>query len=224
MPLVIYMLNGLYVLGLYGAFMAGSIYFRTISARANSPSKTISFQFPRATILLFIVVGIPSVLQFFYPGMLVLFQRDFTRFLQGEWWRLVTPLFVQDGGLAGTSFNLTSLLLVGFLAEQFWGSLPVLLIFFVGGIAGEIAGFAWQPLGAGNSVANFALAGSILALLLLRRPDKLVLFISLAVLSILILLIGLHDIHGVAGSAGVCLGLVLGLVFQGKFTGQSSSE
>jgi membrane associated rhomboid family serine protease len=224
MSLVNSLLISLYAFGVYGAFMAGSIFLRTPSVESKSQSRTNSIRFPQATILLLFVVGIPSVLQFIYPTVLVLFQRDFARFLQGEWWRLVTPLFVQDGGIAGTSFNLTSLLLVGFLAEQFWGNLPVLLIFFVGGIAGEIAGFAWQPLGAGNSVANFALAGSILALLLLRRPDKLVLFISLAVLSILILLIGLHDIHGVAGTAGVCLGLVLGFVFQEKFTGQSSSE
>jgi membrane associated rhomboid family serine protease len=92
----------------------------------------------------------------FHPAILVLFQRDFTRFMHGEWWQLVTPLFVQDGGVPGTSFNMVSLLLVGILAEKLCGSLPVLLIFFIGGILGEIASLAWQPIGAGNSVANFA--------------------------------------------------------------------
>jgi membrane associated rhomboid family serine protease len=215
MPIVKYLLSGLYVLGLYGAFMAGSMVLRTSSARLASPSKT-SIRFPVATLLLFFAVGVPSILQFFYPALLILWQRDFARFVGGEWWRLVTPLFVQDGGVAGTSFNLAGLLLIGILAEQFWGSLPVLLIFLIGGVLGEIAGFAWQPVGAGNSVANFALAGSILALLLLHRPDKPVLFIALAVLSVYLLLIGLNDIHGAAGAAGVGLGLVLGLVFQGR--------
>jgi len=136
--------------------------------------------------------------------------------MQGEWWRLVTPFFVQDGGIAGTGFNLTSLLLIGILAEQFWGSLPVLLIFFIGGIVGEIAGFAWQPVGAGNSVANFALAGSILAACLLHPPNRTILFLSLAALIVYILLIGVHDIHGVAATIGVFLALVMGFISQRK--------
>lgn len=209
-----FLLSGLYALGIYGAFMAGSIHLRQPSALSISPPRPTSLRFPIAAVLLLFVVGIPSILQFFQPAILVLFQRDLTRFMHGEWWRLVTPLFVQDGGLAGTSFNLVSLLLVGVLAEQLWGSLAVLLIFFIGGIAGEIAGFAWQPMGAGNSVANFALAGGILVACLISRPGKLVLFITILVLGIYILLIGLHDIHGIAAAIGVILSLVLGFLFQ----------
>jgi membrane associated rhomboid family serine protease len=224
MSLVKYLLSGLYAFGIYGAFMAGSIHLRTRSVQPGSPPRMVSIQFPRATILLLVAVGIPSILQFFHPAILVLFQRDYLRFLHGEWWRLITPLFVQDGGMAGTSFNMIGLLLAGILAEQFWGSLPVLLIFFSGGIVGEIAGFAWQPIGAGNSVANFALAGSILVAVLLRRPDKRVLIIALAVLSTYVLLLPLHDIHGVAAAAGVFLALMLGFVIHGKSRLQMNSE
>jgi len=207
-----YLLSGLYALGLYGAFMAGSIPLRTPSPKSTWQDRTTLIRFPRATILLLFVVGIPSVLQIFLPAILVLFQRDFIRFAHGEWWRLVTPLLVQDGGLAGTTFNLVSLLLIGVLAEQFWGSLPVLLIFFIGGILGEIAGFACQPLGAGNSVANFALAGSILVVCLLRQPNKLVLSITLLVLGVYILLVGYHDIHGFAAIAGMLLALAISVL------------
>jgi membrane associated rhomboid family serine protease len=217
MSLVKYLLSSLYALGIYGAFMAGSIHLRTHSLQSTSQHKPTSIRSPKATILLLFLVGIPSILQFFYPVMLDLFQRDLTRFVQGEWWRLVTPLFVQDGGLAGTLFNLVSLLLVGILAEQFWGSLPVLLIFFLGGFVGEIAGFAWQPVGAGNSVANFALAGSILTACLLRRPNRLVLSMTLLALSTYIVLVGLHDIHGPAAIAGMFLALVLSFLPQIKY-------
>ena len=142
--LVNFLLGSLYVLGLYGAFMAGSLYLRTPLAGPVSQPRNIITRFPIATVALFVAVGIPSLIQFFEPAVLVLLQRDFTRFMLGEWWRLVTPLFVQDGSTAGTFFNLISLLLIGTLAEQFWGSLPVLLIFFSGGSMGELAGFAWQ--------------------------------------------------------------------------------
>lgn len=63
--------------------------------------------------------------------------RDYSRFLAGEWWRLITPLFVQDGGVTGSLFNLVSLFLVGCVAERHWGSQRWLIIFFVGGIRRE---------------------------------------------------------------------------------------
>ena len=203
---------GLYVLGIYGAFIAGSIQLRS-SVETASEFKT-KLRFPKSTILLIFLVAIPSAVQIFHPAILFLLQRDFPRFMQGEWWRLITPLFVQDGGIAGTGFNLTSLLLVGILAEQLWGSLPVLLIFFIGGMIGEIAGFAWQPVGAGNSVANFALAGSILVACLLHKPGKPVLIFLLATMSVYLLLIGIQDIHGVAAAAGMLVALVFGFLFQ----------
>jgi membrane associated rhomboid family serine protease len=217
-----YLFSSLYALGIYGAFMAGSIHLRTSATRSDSPPRIIFNSLPLATLQLLCVVGIPSVYQFFNPALFALFQRDYTRFMDGEWWRIGTSLLVQDGGIAGTSFNLVSLLLVGILAEQFWGSLPVLLIFLVGGIVGQFAGFAWQPVGAGNSVANFALAGSLLVACLLRRPDWPVLLIVLATVSVYILLIGLHDIHGVAAAAGMLLALVQGYFFRGDSAVQSS--
>jgi threonine/homoserine efflux transporter RhtA len=79
-----------------------------------------------------------------------------------------------------------------------------------------------QPVGAGNSVANFALAGSILVACLLSRPAKRVLFIALATVSVYILLIGLHDIHGVAATAGMLVALVLGFFFLGTSASQSN--
>jgi rhomboid protease GluP len=196
------LLSILYVLGLYGAYLAGSLHLRAQSPQPASRPRL-------ATLALLLVVGIPSVLQFFYPAMLPALQRDYPRFLQGEWWRLITPLFVQDGGIAGASFNLVSLLLVGMVAEQMWGSPLTLVLFFAGGVVGEIAGFAWQPLGAGNSVANFALAGSIVVACLAQRPAKAVWLAGLLALGAYILLFALHDIHGAAAVAGVLLALAM---------------
>jgi rhomboid protease GluP len=116
---------------------------------------------PYATLLLMLAITVPTTLQFFFPIILQMFERDYARFLAGDWWRILTPLFVQDGGVSGSIFNLVSLLLVGIVAEKIWGSQRWLIIFFAGGILSEMIGFAWQPVGAGNSVANFGLAASI---------------------------------------------------------------
>src|SRR5690242_20226281 len=142
-------LSILYILGLFFAFASGSMLLRH---QASFPQSTTSkSNVPQATLLLLLAIGIPSILQFFIPTMLSTFQRDFERFLQGDWWRLISPLFVQDGGGSGTIFNLISLALLGSVAERIWNGRSMLMIFFLGGIIAEIAGFAWQPIGAGNS-------------------------------------------------------------------------
>jgi membrane associated rhomboid family serine protease len=138
----------LYILGLYFAFAAGSIYIR--NQPSAPPSSRKRFPLPPATVLLLLAIGIPSVLQFFFPALLSALERDYERFLQGDWWRLISPLFVQDGGVAGTVFNLIGLALVGSVAERIWNRRLLFIVFFTGGILAEIVGFLWQPIGAGN--------------------------------------------------------------------------
>jgi hypothetical protein len=62
--------------------------------------------------------AIPTTPQFFFPAVLDVFERDYSRIAAGDWWRLVTALLVQDGGVGGSLFNLISLALLGRLAEQ----------------------------------------------------------------------------------------------------------
>ena len=197
----------LYILGLYSAFMAGSILLRNQSPVPGlNPRES---RFPKMTFLLLVAVAVPSTLQLFFPTILSTFQRDYERFLSGDWWRLITPLFVQDGGVAGTIFNLVSLLLVGSVAERLWGGRRMLLIFFLGGILAEIIAFAWQPVGAGNSVGNFSLAASIAVAGLVRHPPRYVQNLALFALGADGVLVGLKDIHGAAAIMGTILALVL---------------
>lgn len=109
----------------------------------------------------------------------------------------------------GTVFNLMSLALVGSVAERIWNERSMLVIFFLGGIVGEIVGFAWQPLGAGNSIGNFSLAASIAAVSLSRISPRPVLFLSIVALSADGVLLWLHDIHGAAALTGAILALFL---------------
>jgi membrane associated rhomboid family serine protease len=156
-----------------------------------------------------LAVAVPTTLQFFFPSVLTLFERDYMRFLAGDWWRLITPLFVQDGGISGSIFNLVSLLLVGSAAEQLWGSRRWLLIWFIGGVLSEIIAFAWQPVGAGNSVANFSLAASVAVLCLTRNSLRPARVAALLALGAGVSLLLLNDIHGAAAMLGAVIAIVL---------------
>ena len=192
----------LYIIGLYSAYLCGSLFLRARSAQEERKT-------PYLTLVVVFLIAIPSTLQFFVATILPSFERDYARFLAGDWWRLVTSLFVQDGGISGTIFNLVSLALVGSVAEQLWSRPQWLLIFFAGGILSQFAGLLWQPVGAGNSVANFSLAASIAMSCLLRSTSQAVKTMGLLTLAAGGILLFLRDIHGAAMLIGSGTALIL---------------
>lgn len=128
-------------------------------------------RFPALTTVVAAVTFGTAVVQAVVPGTL----RDLQRTpagLHGDWWRSLTSLFVQDGGVAGTVFNLIGLLAVGAVAEQAMERWRWLAQYFGVGVASEFVGYAWQPVGGGNSIAVCGLAGG-LALALWRRDPRL---------------------------------------------------
>ncbi len=181
----------LYAMGLYGAYLAGTFYLR---AQPDPGRRSV----PYSTLLLMLAITIPTTLQFIFPPLLQLFERNYERFLAGDWWRLVTSLFVEDGGIAGSIFNLVSLVLVGVVAERFWGSRRWLVIFFAGGLLSQLIAFAWQPIGAGNSVANFSLAASVAVFCLTLNAPSVVKSAAALALGAGFVLLFLKDIHGAA--------------------------
>jgi membrane associated rhomboid family serine protease len=89
-------------------------------------------------------------------------RRDGPAISSGEIWRLLSSLLVQDGGAIGTIFNLAGLVVIGIAAERRLGRPRWMLAYLVGGLTGELVGWAgWQPIGAGNSVAVCGLAGAL---------------------------------------------------------------
>ena len=120
------------------------------------------------TLTVFVVTAALGTAQAIWPGLLTALERS-PELQRGEPWRLVTALFVQDGGLAGTLSNLLFLAVVGGLAELALPAWRWLLSYFGTGLVGELVGLAWQPRGAGNSVAVCGLA-SALAIALSTLP------------------------------------------------------
>jgi membrane associated rhomboid family serine protease len=128
---------------------------------------------PVVTAVVFLITATTSVLGLMVPGMLEAWQRT-PQGLHGDWWRTFTALLVQDGGVAGTISNLAFLLVIGAMAEQVLGPGRWLACYFGAGLVGELAGYVWQPRGAGNSVAICGLAGALtVALLVGARVPRL---------------------------------------------------
>ncbi|MGH3911283.1 MAG: rhomboid family intramembrane serine protease [Pseudonocardiaceae bacterium] len=157
---------------------------------------------PAVTAVVFGVTATTSVLQFVFPAMLVALRRD-PQGLHGEWWRTFTALFVQDGGPVGTISNLAFLLVIGTLAEQVLSTRRWLICYFGAGVAGELAGYVWQPQGAGNSVGICGLAGALIVALLLsdeRMPRVAPMFLMYWCGALLGLLFWPGIVLGVAGA------------------------
>jgi membrane associated rhomboid family serine protease len=121
------------------------------------------------TACVFAVTAAVSAAQFADHAILTGLERT-PAGLSGEWWRSFTALFVQDGGLPGTLSNLAFLLVIGTIAEQVFSRPRWLLLYFIPGLAAELAGYAWQPVGAGNSGAVCGLAGGLIVAMLAGRP------------------------------------------------------
>ena len=202
-------LSLLYGVGLFGAYFAGSMLIRLNAAKPFGNKVLGKRRLPYLSICMVLIIAVPSILGLIYPSVLRMLERDYSRFLSGEWWRLITSLFVQDGGAAGTVFNLVSLLFVGGVAEQYWSCKRWLLIFFGGGIISQVIAFAWQPVGAGNSVANFSLAGSIAIVCLLAHPPRTVRVSVLLSLAVDGWLLYIRNIHGAAALVGIIIAIVL---------------
>jgi membrane associated rhomboid family serine protease len=158
-------LTGLaYVIVLFGAAAAGARLAIEHQLRESRPSW--------ATITLFVVVAIPSAVGLALRTVGDALERDADRIGDGQLWRLVTALVQQDGGVAGMLFNLVALLALGSVAERLLGPGRTIVTFFAIGVLAQLPALAWQPVGAGNSVGNFGLAGSIAVVVLRARPAR----------------------------------------------------
>jgi rhomboid protease GluP len=161
---------------------------------------------PIATVAALVVVGVPTLFQLTAaPELLDNLERDRAAIGDGEIWRLVTSLLVQDGGIPGALFNLALLAVIGTIAEQVWGAARWLIIALTTGLGAELWGLVVQPVGAGNSVVIFGLAAS-LAVLALRRRASGASVPAVIVLVTSAVLIVLGNIHGGAALLGAGVG------------------
>jgi rhomboid protease GluP len=105
------------------------------------------------------------------PQQGIAFGADFGPLtLNGQWWRLVTSMFVHFG-IVHIGLNMWCLWNLGRAAERLLGLFSYLFAYFAAGIFGSIASVYWHPLavGAGASGAIFGLSGVLVSFVYLKK-------------------------------------------------------
>jgi rhomboid protease GluP len=84
--------------------------------------------------------------------------------LRGEWWRLLTCVFVH-GGLLHIAFNMWCLWDLGALSESLYGRWTFAAVYLISGLGASLASVTWNPyvMSVGASGAIFGLAGALIA-------------------------------------------------------------
>ncbi len=90
-------------------------------------------------------------------------------FLDGQYWRFLTAMFLH-GGLLHILFNAYALYILGPQTEQVYGTPRFLGLYFIAGFAGGVASYGLSPIpSVGASGAIFGLIGGLAAFYYLNR-------------------------------------------------------
>ena len=114
-------------------------------------------------VFLAMAIGSGSVMDF--PGHALLFGANYgPKTLTGQWWRLLTYMFMH-GGILHIAFNMWCLWDLGALCESLYGPVTYGAIYLITGVSGGLASVGWNPgvLSVGASGAIFGLAGALVA-------------------------------------------------------------
>jgi hypothetical protein len=170
--------------------------------------------FPVFALAATVVIGVPSLLQYVWPILTTTLDRNPDLTLQhGQWWRVLTALLAQDGGLAGAIFNLVVVAGVTLVGEWVWGSWLALLLFLIPSLGLNLLAIVlWHAPGGGSSFASDGLLTSVCALALLTLRDPIArVCAAIAILIGIALIVFLNDAHGVAILVGAALGILFAL-------------
>ena len=126
---------------------------------------------PVVTGVVFALTAAGAVAQALAPGLLDSWQRT-PEGLHGDWWR-----YRHGAVRAGRRRRRRALeprlpAVLGAIVEQFLAPWQWLACYFGAALTGELAGYAWQPVGAGNSIAVCGLAGALAVALWARTPAR----------------------------------------------------
>lgn len=93
--------------------------------------------------------------------------------IQGQWWRLITPMFIHIG-FTHLLMNSLTLYYAGIQLENLFGHFKFFIIYMVSGIFGNIMSFAFsdpRTLSAGASTGLFGLFATYMALAFMNRDN-----------------------------------------------------
>lgn len=167
-------------------------------------------RFPVATLALIGITALITGLQFVFPEILDALQRNGQALRSGEWWRMVTPLFVQADGWLQCVVNGVGGLILLPLGEKLYGK-KMLALYFIPGVVGEIVAYARGSHGAGSSLGICGVIGGIFAFAWIHRLEQPRFTVVLAIVGLCaaVVLTFCPDFHGTPILAGALLGGVM---------------
>jgi membrane associated rhomboid family serine protease len=197
---------------------------------APTPSFPVTIGLIALNALVFAIMVLRGVSAFApTPQQAIAFGADFGPLtFNGQWWRLLTSMFVHFG-ILHIGLNMWCLWNLGRAAEALLGRFSYLLAYFVSGIFGSIASVYWHPLaaGAGASGAIFGMAGVLVSFVYLKKTPA-HLQINKKMLSSLGTFIFYNLIYGAAipgiSNAAHVGGLVMGLLVGALLPAAALSE
>jgi len=185
-----------------------------------------------ASVLVFLVMvlrGVSAIAP--TPQQAIAFGADFgPHTLGGQWWRLVTSMFVHFGFIH-LGLNMWCLWNLGRAAERLLGRFSYLLTYFASGIFGSIASVCWHPraAGGGASGAIFGLAGVLVSLVYLKKTpanlqinSKMLGSLGTFIAYNLIFGAAIPGISNAAHIGGVVMGLAVGALLPSASASESS--
>ena len=137
--------------------------------------------------------------------------------VQGEWWRVITSMFLH-GGFMHMLFNMFSLFLFGPELEKIAGKIRFLTIYFLSGIFGGAATFVTEDAfyaSVGASGAIFGIIGAFGALIYYTRhvlPQLRQVMLPIIIISIIMTFLQ-PNINVSAHLGGMATGFLLGLFY-----------
>jgi rhomboid protease GluP len=148
---------------------------------ASAPATYLLVGINCAVFLLMVLRGVsawsPTVGQLMYFGA----DNAGSVLIDGQWWRIVTAMFVHVGFIH-IALNMWCLWNLGLLAEPLMGSFGLFAVYILTGAAGNLLSTGWNwyrpmhdgvnivfPTGAGASGAVFGIAGALIVLLKSKR-------------------------------------------------------
>ena len=119
-----------------------------------------------ANVAVFLAMALASGSVMDFPGHVMLqFGANVGAYtLSGQWWRLLTYMFLH-GGLMHIAFNMWCLWDLGALCESLYGRWTYLCIYLLTGVSAGLTSAGWHPMvpSVGASGAIFGLAGALIA-------------------------------------------------------------
>ena len=152
---------------------------------------------------------------------------------RGEWWRLLTAVFLHSG-LMHLAMNMAALLCTGPTVERVYGSRRFLLLYLGAGLAGSALSMhfsAQQATAVGASGAVFGIAGALLVAALRHRrflPTMLSYYtlggIGLLLLDAMLRGFGSERVDNAAHVGGILTGCLLALILPERISGRHDAR